>query len=147
MLFLGPYFDVGYNIFRLPNYSEFSYKNFGHEAYDLKLGLFFGSFLGVCDITKGVKISKILISDFIIDFPSPKRLLMRIFRSIQTFYQVFWDFRWFSGHFGWFWGFVTSQKGQDFRFLNFEFLTAFPFPKRLPMHISRSKKLFYPLAG
>ena len=47
-------------------------------------------------------------------FSSPKTLPMLIFRSKQSFYRAFWHFSWFSGHFGSFWGSMTSQKGSRF---------------------------------
>ena len=68
--------------------------------------MIFGPFwviLGIRDVTKWVKILEFCIFDFIICFPSPKTFPMLIFRSKQSFYRVFWHFRWFSGHFGSFW--------------------------------------------
>ena len=63
---------------------------------------------------KRVKILEFWIFGFIIGFPSPKTLPMLIFRSKQSFYRDFWYFRWFSGHFGLFWGSVTSRKWSRF---------------------------------
>ena len=70
--------------------------------------------LEVHDVTRGVKILEFCILDFVIGFLSPKTLPMLIVRSKQSFYRAFWHFRWFLGHFGSFWGSVTSQKGSRF---------------------------------
>ena len=113
--------------------------------------MIFGPFwviLGIRDVTKWVKISEFWIFDSNIGFSSPKRLPMYIFRSKQSFYRVFWHFRWFSGHLGSFWGSVTSHMGS--RFSNFGFLTlssVFPPTKDCPCTFLDRKNHFIDFSG
>ena len=67
---------------------------------------------------------------------------MHNFRFKQSFYRVFWYFRWFSGHFGSFWGSVTSQKGSSFS--NFDFFSP---QKDCPYTFLDPKDHFIEFAG
>ena len=69
---------------------------------------------------------KILTSQ---SFFHPKKLTLR---PTQSFYWDIWRFRWFWDHFGSFWGTVTSQRGQDFKILNFWNFKGFSTLKTYP---------------
>ena len=84
----------------------------------------FGTILahfGVRDVTKGEKILKLWIFDFIIGFPTPKNLPIYIFISKQSIYWVIFAFKVILGPFWLILGSVSSLKGS--RFWKFEFLT------------------------
>ena len=77
-----------------------------------------------------------------------KKITHAYFQIHTNIYRVFWGLSWFSGHFGWFWGFVTSQKGQDFRFLNFWLYNRFSLPKKIAhAHFKIQKIIFTPWRG
>ena len=74
------------------------------QAFQVILGLFW-VILGIRDVTKGSRFSNFVFLTLSFVFPPQLHCPCSFFfRSKQSFYRVFWHFRWFSGHFGSFWG-------------------------------------------